>query len=267
MQLSTNQQLSDRAANPDGLKQTVTVSLVIHALVIIALLFSPDSWLSGEANDAALDIMTLRLGGPEGPGEGGLTPLGSRPIQEIVPLQDARRPQWIQPPTPTPPKMILPVPAEEARTRPEPETDVQTTPDEARGRTPTRGSELREGRAMAESGVEGMGIGLSAGGLGGSGTELDVGDFCCPSYLATMLELIRRRWDNNQQVPGMSIVRFTIQRDGSLTDVGLHQGSGQVALDLSAQRAVILTRAIQPLPSAFPGTDLTVRLTFEYRQQ
>jgi len=158
MQLSTNQQLSERAATPGDLKQTVTVSLVIHALVIVALFFSPDSWLSGEANDATLDIMALRLGGPEGPGEGGLTPLGSRPIQEIVPLEDARRPQWIQPPTPTPPEMILPVPAEEARTRPEPETEVQTTPDEARGRTPTRGSELREGRAMAETGVEGMGI-------------------------------------------------------------------------------------------------------------
>ena len=162
--------------------------------------------------------------------------------------------------------MILPVPAEESRIRPEPEIEVETTPDEARGRTPTRGSELREGRAMAETGVQGMGIGLSAGGLGGSGTELDVGDFCCPDYLATMLELIRRRWDNNQRVTGISVVRFTIQRDGSISDVGLHQGSGQVALDLSAQRAVILTRAIQPLPSAFPGTNLTVRLTFEYRQ-
>ena len=88
MQLSTNQQLSERAQEGRGLKQTLTVSLAIHALVIIALLFSPDSWLSGEANDAALDIMTLRLGGPEGPGDGGLTPLGSRPIQEVVPLED-----------------------------------------------------------------------------------------------------------------------------------------------------------------------------------
>ena len=138
--LSTTQQLSERAQEGRGLKQTLTVSLAIHALVIIALLFSPDSWLSGEANDAALDIMTLRLGGPEGPGDGGLTPLGSRPIQEVVPLEDARRPQWIQPPTPTPPEMILPVPAEESRTRPEPETEVESTPDEARGRTPTRGS-------------------------------------------------------------------------------------------------------------------------------
>ena len=266
MQLSPNQHLSDRAAVPTGLQRTLTVSCAIHLLVILALLFSPDSWLSGEANDAELDVMTLRLGGPEGPGEGGLTPLGSRPIQEVIPLEEARRPQWIQPPTPTPPEMILPVPAEESRIRPEPEIEVETTPDEARGRTPTRGSELREGRAMAETGVQGMGIGLSAGGLGGSGTELDVGDFCCPDYLATMLELIRRRWDTNQRVTGISVVRFTIQRDGSISDVGLHQGSGQVALDLSAQRAVILTRAIQPLPSAFPGTNLTVRLTFEYRQ-
>ena len=65
MQLSTNQHLSDRAAVPTGLQRTLTVSCAIHLLVILALLFSPDSWLSGEANDAELDVMTLRLGGPE----------------------------------------------------------------------------------------------------------------------------------------------------------------------------------------------------------
>ena len=268
MREATSQILAERARRDRGLERTLTVSVVVHALVIVVMVFAPEAWISGETgdDDTALDIMTLRLGGPEGPGEGGLTPLGGRPIQEVVPLPEARRPQWIQPPTPTPPKMILPVPEEESRRRPEPETEVQTAPEEARGRTPTRGSELREGTAMAETGVEGMGIGLSAGGLGGSGTELDVGDFCCPQYLATMLELIRRRWDNNQRVPGMVVVRFTIHRDGSIADVGLHQGSGHVALDLSAQRAVLLTRAIQPLPSAFSESSLTVRLTFEYRQ-
>lgn len=266
MEEAGSQLLNERTRHMHGFKQTLVVSAVGHGVVVLAMLFAPEVWLSGQEDDTVLDIMKLSLGGQEGPGEGGLTPLGGLPIQEIIPLTEARRPQWIQPPTPTAPEMVLPVTDREARRRPEPETEVDTAPEEARGRTPTRGSELREGTAMAETGVEGMGIGLSAGGLGGSGTELNVGDFCCPRYLATMLELIRRRWDNNQRVPGLVVVRFTIHRDGSIADVGLHSGSGHVALDLSAQRAVLLTRAIQPLPSAFSESSLTVRLTFEYQR-
>jgi len=262
----TTELLLERGNEGDGLRRTFMVSLTMHVVVILFILFAPNTWISGYEDEEILDVMTLRLGGPEGPGEGGLNPLGSRPVQEVIPLSAARRPQWIQPPTPTPPEMVLPVRETEARRRPEPEVETEAAPEEARGRTPTRGSELREGLAMADTGVEGMGIGLSAGGLGGTGTELDVGDFCCPQYLATMLELIRRRWDNNQHMPGLVVVRFTIHRDGSIDDVGLSRGSGHVALDLSAQRAVLLTRAIPQLPSAFPESSLTVRLTFEYQR-
>jgi TonB family protein len=220
--------------------------------------------LGGEEVSANEVVMSIRLGGPEGPGEGGMTPIGGRPIQEIVPLPEARRPQWIQPPTPVPPEMVIPT--AEARRRPEPETDVGTTPDEARGRQLTKGSELREGTAMAETGTEGIGLGLSTGGLGGTGGQISLGDFCCPEYLATMIELIRRRWDPNQQVPGQVVIRFTIRRNGAIEDVGVQRSSRYVALDLSAQRAVLLTRQLPPLPSAFTEDSLTVRLTFEYRR-
>ena len=182
-----------------------------------------------------------------------------------MPLQEIRRPQWIQPPTAAPPKMILPVPEAVPARRAEPEVDVDTAPEEARGRTPTRGPEAREGRAMADTGVQGMGVGLSGGGLGGNGAELDVGDFCCPRYLSTMIELIRRRWDNNQRVTGSVVVRFTIGRNGAIGGVDVDRSSGYLALDMSAQRAVLLTRALPPLPRDYPDDDLPVRLTFEYQ--
>ena len=243
----------------------LAVSVGAHLVVCLVVVFGPASWLSGEGRDAPEAVMTISLGGPQGPGEGGLTPLGGRPVQQILPLQEARRPQWVQPPTPTPPKMTVPV-EEPVVPRPEIETEVQTAPDEARGRTPTRGPELLEGTAMADTGVEGIGLGLSTGGLGGSGAELSAGDFCCPEYLATMIELIRRRWDPNQQVPGISVVRFTIQRSGVIDDVAIERGSGYFALDMSAQRAVLMTGELPPLPSAFPQDSLGVRLTFEYQR-
>ena len=264
MREAASQVLVERAREPEGLRTTLVVSIVVHLFVLALLALNPTGWLGAQEVDPNEVVMSIRLGGPEGPGEGGLTPIGGRPIQEIVPLPEARRPQWIQPPTPTPPEMVIPT--EEARRRPEPETEVETAPDEARGRELTSGPELREGTAMADTGAQGIGVGLSTGGLGGTGGEISVGDFCCPEYLATMIELIRRRWDANQQVPGQVAVRFTIRRNGAIEEVGVQRGSGYVALDLSAQRAVLLTRQLPPLPSAFTEDNLTVRLTFEYRR-
>ena len=264
MREAASQILLDRAREPDGLRRTVVISLSVHVVISLVLFFSPASWLTGEGNDSPDVVMRISLGGPRGPGEGGLTPLGGRSVQAILPLVEARRPQWIQPPTPTPPKMTVPV--EEPAPRPEVQTNVETAPDEARGRTPTRGPELLDGTTMADTGVQGIGVGLSTGGLGGSGAELSVGDFCCPEYLATMIELIRRRWDPNQDVPGTSVVRFTVQRKGMIDDVVVDRGSGYFALDMSAQRAVLMTGELPPLPSAFSQDNLTVHLTFEYRR-
>ena len=264
MQEPTSAILAERVRPAGDLRRPVIFSAAAHVVFIAAALLGPSSWLAADSDEGDLNVMTLRLGGPAGPGEGGLTPLGGRPVQEVTPLSEARRPEWIQPPTPTPPEMILPVPDAETRRRPEPEVETETAPEEARGRTPTRGPEAREGTTMADTGVEGLGDGLSAGGLGGAGLELDVGNFCCPEYLATMLDLIRRQWDSNQRVPGVVVIRFTVQRSGAIDEVSVFRGSGHVALDLGAQRAVLLAATMPPLPSRFPEESLTVRLTFEY---
>lgn len=252
----------ERGLEPDGLRVTLAVSAGAHAIALGALLLGPASWFADQQQQVPGVAMAVRLGGPEGPGEGGLTPLGGRPIQQLLTLEEARRPQWIQPPTPAPPEMIVPV---EDAPRAEPETEVETTPDEARGRTPTRGPELVAGSAMADTGTRGIGVGLAGGGLGGSGGEISLADFCCPEYLDTMLDLIRRQWNANQQVPGMTVLRFTIQRDGAIDGVAVDRSSGYFALDMSAQRAILLTAQLPGLPTAFTEPSLTVRLTFQYR--
>ena len=261
MREAASQVLSERAGQGDGLHRPLAVSLVVHVAAVIGLLMSPGSWL--DADESEPSAMTIRLGGPDGPGEGGLTPIGGRPIQEVVPLPEARRPQWIQPPADTAPEVVIPI---ENAPRMEPKTEVQTAPEEARGRQLTRGPQLRDGMAMADTGADGMGVGLSAGGLGGSGADLSLSDFCCPEYLAAMISLVRERWDSNQQPPGATVVKFTIQRDGAIDAVDVERSSGYMALDQSARRALLLTRQLPPLPAAFTEESLTVRLTFEYRR-
>ena len=141
----------------------------------------------------------------------------------------------------------------------------EAAPDESRGRTPVRGPALREGGALADTGADGGGVGLSAGGLGDGG-ELELLGFCCPEYAGIMIERIRNNWNRRQAATGVVTIRFTVQRDGRITDVARETTSGHFALDTSAERAVLLTRQLPYLPPAFAADSLTVYLDFEYRR-
>ena len=259
---STTDVLRERVGNEHGYGRTYAVSLAGHAVLIVVIIFWPSGFLSSPDDEVMADVMNISLGGPAGPSQGGQTALAARPVQEVLPLVEANQPEWIQPPAPAPPEMTIATP--EARRRPEADVPVESSPDESRGRRPTRGPELREGNALAETGAEGDGLGLSAGGLG-SGGYLEVGDFCCPDYLGTMIELIRRRWNKQQRFPGEVMMKFTIQRDGRITDIVRETTSGYLALDLSAERALLLAGPLPPLPSRFVEDGLSVHLNFQYR--
>ena len=146
---------------------------------------------------------------------------------------------------------------------------VREAPDEARGKTPTKGDELQSGAAVGQTSQRGRGFstGLSSGGGAGSGVRLDVADFCCPEYVKKMVEQIQAKWDSRgTEVPGVVWMKFTIQRDGTLTDIAVEESSRFQALDLRAHRALLATRRLDPLPAAFPNPTLTAYLGFEYQR-
>ena len=82
-----------------------------------------------------------------------------------------------------------------------------------------------------------------------------------------MVERIRADW-NQQRRGGRAdvIVKFTIQRDGTLTDVEVEQPSGTPTLDLARAARRRDTRQLPPLPDAFPNPTLTVHLNFQYQR-
>ena len=252
-----------RRPGGDGLGRTCVFSLAGHAALILVLVVFPSAFVADIETDLAADVMNISLGGPAGPSTGGQEALAARPVQEVLPIEEADRSQWIQPPTPAPPEVVLP--DEDARRRVEEDVPPEAAPEESRGRTPTRGPALREGAALADTGAEGGGVGLSAGGLGDGG-ELELLNFCCPEYIALMTERIRNNWNRRQPVTGQVTIRFTIQRDGRITGVERETSSGHFALDTSAERAVLLTRQLPYLPPAFPADSLTVHLDFRYRR-
>jgi TonB family protein len=143
---------------------------------------------------------------------------------------------------------------------------VKQAPDQARGRTPTRGAETREGSAIAETGARGQGFGLSSGGGAGTGSYLDVGDFCCPEYIAIMVQRIQANWNSQAEQSAIVFVKFTIQRDGTITNAELEKPSAYQVLNLSAMRAVLGTRQLPPLPAQFSNPTLGVHLQFEYKR-
>jgi len=259
--------LVDREREARGLSPMVLCSSALHVLAVAALIFGPARWLGGAATAVPKVVMTVSLGGGRGPDNGGANPLGGRPVQRVVTAPEAR-PEPVRPPAARTPEMTVPVPAPKAPKKPpkstEPPWEVKAAPEGATGRIPTTGPEEKFGSSFAETGVSGLGLGLATGG-GGTGGSLDVGDFCCPDYLRIMTRRITENWNSRQGVAGITVMRFTILRDGRITEIGVEQSAGYV-LDLTAQGALQRLGRLPPLPPAYTFPSLTIYLRFEYQR-
>ncbi len=256
--------LRERMQEPGGFGMTAALSLLVHAGIGAALVFGPMRWVS-HAIDERKPVMTITLGGAgTGPQNGGLTSIGARAVQTTEP---ATKPEAVRPPAAKQPEMTVPLPKapplKASKPAPKQPDTVEKTPD-ARGTTLSRGAEVQSGTAVAVTGARGQGFGLSTGGGLGIGAKLDVGDFCCPAYIQFMNDRIMSNWNRQAEVGGDVTVKVTIQRDGRLTDTSVEQTSGYSALDISARRAIELTRTLTPLPAEYPNPTLIVHLTFRF---
>jgi len=255
--------LQGRRQQPGGLQSMLTVSMAVHATLFAAIAFVPTPFLHRSPPPT---IMTISLGGGgNGPENGGMTPEGGRPVQEVKPPDEPPRREPVRPPAPVKPEMTMPLPNARAMKAP-PAPAVKQAPDEGpRSRTPVRGDKITPGSTPTDTGARGMGFGLTMGGGPGSGSSLDVKDFCCPEYVMTMVTMIRRAWNPNQGTTGNTLVKFTIFRDGSIRDAEVERSSGNPVLDNAALRAVLQTRTLPPLPEPFPNPTLPVHLNFQYQ--
>jgi len=252
--------LRDRMQEPDGLQRMVTVSLGVHVLIVAMIVLAPGRWM-GRRSDIR-EVMTISLaGGGEGPMNGGFTTIGGRPVQEARPPEEAPKREAVRPPAAKP---EMTVPTKTARSS-KSAADVKQAPDQARGRTPTKGEKVEAGTAIAETGVRGQGFGLSTGGGPGASATVYVANFCCPDYVVTMVERIRRNWAMNQGSSGQVVVKFVIQRDGTISEHEVEKSSGSPVLDLASLRAIVQTKGLPPLPAQYAGSTLPVHLIFEYR--
>lgn len=237
---ATSHVLHGRVHEPAEPKTMLVVSVGMHILMIVGFVQAPASWWQ-RPREATQNVMTVSLGPAPGAHSGGSTSIGARSVQKAVET--------------APRVSVAPKP---------PQTPLTSTPSEAPRRTPTLGSEVREGRALVETDAQTAGVGLSTGG-GGSFDQFEMGNFCCPEYLGMMLQRIRQNWSSRQPTGGVTTIKFTVQRDGMLTDIQVLRSSAQPMLDFLAQRAVLAARQLPPLPAAYPHPTLVVNLDFDYQ--
>lgn len=246
-----------RADKADGLNTMLSASAMAHLVVVALFVFLPAAWFGAEQKPPET-IMQISLGGPVGPDAGGLTTLGGRTIQQVQPVEAKKAIEPVRPPALKTPEMIEPT-----KTPPKKATPNKIDATDPKGAKPTKGTEIQKGSSIAETKARGQGFGLSSGGGGTGGVQLEVSNFCCPEYLATMAALIKANWNNQQGVAGSTQMRFVIQKDGRIVDITVQQSSGVQALDFYAERALRLTK-LPPLPAGYTEPALAVRLFFDY---
>ena len=247
--------LALRARDPAGLSRIMTFSFAVHIGIMAAVLLAPAGWLR---RDATLPpVMTISLGGTVGPQTSGMTAAGARPVEKATP--EPKRLEVIKSVAAKPDVMTVPVtPKKAAPVQPAelPKPPASVAPPPATGR------QVQPGTSPAETGAKGTGTGLTIGG-GGTGAQVTMSEFCCPGYIAEMTAAIRATWQEKQSERGQVIVKFTVQRDGRITDEVVEQGA-TFLLNNASLRPLHGLR-LKPLPAEVTETTLTFHLTFVYQ--
>jgi len=259
---AVTQVLIDRSREVDKISRMVWLSLAAHAVLIAAVAFMPAGWGSSMKDDKT-STMVISLGGAPGPRQG-MTAISAKPVQQAAPTP--AKPNEQAPPALAKPEMVEPL--KTAKPQPNAVAKVEPKKNEPQlhGRTPTTGPEVKQGAARVETGGQAVPFGGLATGGGGAGTAItDYANFCCPEYLTTLVQLVQRNWQQNQGVDGTVMIKFTIQRNGTITNIEVEKQSVPF-LDLAAQRAVVQTKQLPPLPAAFTGEQLTVHLLFQFKR-
>ena len=147
----------------------------------------------------------------------------------------------------------------------------------AQGRIDWRGA-IKEVSKIASIGAGQQGIDL--GNTGGEKGYAESGPLSFETqwydwgeYAESMVSRIRVNWYNNMPqllqtgLKGVVTIRFTIQRDGRLTDLAILNTSGIPPYDFAARKAIELSSPLNPLPKDFPNATERVTCMFFYNQE
>jgi len=130
--------------------------------------------------------------------------------------------------------------------------------------------------ASISTGQQGMDLGGQGGdkGFAESGPlSFETQWYDWGDYAQSMVSRIRVNWYNNMPqliqtgLKGVVTIRFTIQRDGRITNIEQLSSSGHPPYDFAARKAIELSSPLNPLPKDFPNPSERVTCMFFYNQE
>jgi TonB family protein len=228
-----------------GASLAVLLHTGMAAILVISSLHRPAHVVQPRAVAVRLVQAGSLKGGP--PVEAAPEPVPEKP--KIV------KPAEEEPPPPSPKALLLPAKEKEKKKPPAPAPQSRFAAHEA----PPAPS--------APATVPGPGTGGPAGAggnVGVGGATFDQPDFNYSYYIERMLVTIGMNWFKPaDSVPISPMIRFRIERDGTISDPQLERPSGLPFVDRAALRAVMASSPLPPLPQEFTGKYLGVHLIFE----
>lgn len=246
----------------DPFKKMLGYSFAVHVIVLalagVAASFQPRA---GVLPVPVGEFMNVSLGqsGPT-PGLGGSPTAPPQPQPEPTPEPEPPEPE---PPKPEP-KVVRPT-VEQRDEVPMPDAKVSRD----RNPKPKQDSGLRGADAASAESADLKSAGPPGLGLGGpSGGSAFDQDFEYAYYVRQMLAKIHQHWQRTA-VRGTAVVviRFTIQRNGAVTNPEVETSSGVSVLDRGSLRAVMLADPLPPLPNSYSRDEVGVHLRFTYSDQ
>ncbi len=119
-------------------------------------------------------------------------------------------------------------------------------------------------------GVDGLGIGGEKGRAEQGPLSFETQWYDWGDYAQSMVSRIRVNWYANMPqlfrtgIPGVVTVRFTIHRDGRISDIIVLQTSGHPPYDQAAKKAIEQSSPLRALPADFPNANERVTAMFYY---
>jgi TonB family protein len=260
-------------SNPtDKFDRGLIVSVVFHGLLVLTAISAPTlfpsrsdaRWGSNTGGDGGIDVKIV----------GSMTgvPLPAPEVVNDAAAANESKGFYNTETAPEPP----PTP-DEAEPIPETKAPVKTTPKPAPARpvTKARTDEVPPAPPNAvpygQGGRPAISYGQFSTGAGSAGVAVGDGVFGSQYgyYVDAMTRKISQNWlqslvDNRTQRAPRVYLTFEIQRNGAITGIEVKQSSGIPSLDRSAQRAILASNPLSPLPAGYRGQSVTVSFYFEY---
>jgi TonB family protein len=135
----------------------------------------------------------------------------------------------------------------------------------------------RVGRQGSQGGGDGTDLGPLTGGEQGTAEQgplsFETAWYDWGDYAASMVSKIRVNWYANMPqiirsgMKGVVTIRFTIHRDGRITDIQTLKSSTVPPYDQAARKAIELSSPLKALPADFPNSSERVTCMFYYNME